>query len=151
MSEHKATLTWKKTTPDFQYKTFDRTHTVKFTGGAEIKASSAPEYLGKKELINPEDAFVFSLSSCHLLTFLAIASMSNIIVDEYEDEATAILEKNVQGKMAITKVYLRPKIKFSGANIPDVEKLKKLHEKAHKECFIANSVLSEIIVEPKNS
>lgn len=149
MSEHKATLHWKKTTADFSYKTFDRTHTVKFPGGTEIQATSAPEYLGKKEYVNPEEALTFSLSSCHLLTFLAIASMSNYIVEEYEDEATSILEKNAHGKLAITKVYLKPKVKFGGENIPDSEKLKKLHEKAHKECFIANSVLCEIIVEAR--
>ena len=147
MSEHKATLSWKKNNPDFTYKTYDRTHSVKFGGGTEIQASSAPEYLGKKELVNPEEALAFSVASCHLLTFLAIASMSNYVVEEYEDEARAILEKNKEGKMAITKIYLRPKVKFGGTNIPDQEKLTKLHEKAHKECFIANSILSEVIVE----
>jgi organic hydroperoxide reductase OsmC/OhrA len=147
MSEHKATLHWKKTTSDFSYKTYDRTHTVRFGGGSEIKASSAPEYLGKQEFVNPEEAFAFSISSCHLLTFLAIASMSNYVVEEYEDEAVAVLEKNNEGKMAVTKIHLKPKVKFSGQNIPDAEKLKKLHEKAHKECFIANSISSEVIVE----
>ncbi len=148
MSEHKITLSWKSESEDFSYKNYDRTHSWKFEGGTVVKASAAPEYLGKKELVNPEEAFAASLASCHMLTFLAIASIKKYIIEIYEDKAVAILEKNEKSKMAITKLFLRPKVTFKGDNIPDKTIIDKMHHRAHIECFIANSVLTEIIIEP---
>lgn len=148
MSEHKVYLSWKNEGEDFLYKTYDRTHFWEFEGGTLIKASAAPDYLGKSELVNPEEAFAASLASCHMLTFLAIASMKKYTVETYEDNTVAILGKNEKLKMAVTTVYLRPKISFTGDNIPDKTIIDKMHHRAHQECFIANSVLTEIIVEP---
>ena len=148
MSEHKVNLLWKNESEDFSYKNYDRTHSWKFEGGTVIKASAAPEYLGKKEFVNPEEAFAASLASCHMLTFLAIASIKKYTIETYEDNAIAILEKNDKSRIAVTKLYLRPKIIFTGDNIPDKTIIDEMHHRAHTECFIANSVLTEIIIEP---
>ena len=147
MSEHKVYLSWKNDGEDFSYKTYDRSHSWKFEGGTLIKASAAPDYLGNAELVNPEEAFAASLASCHMLTFLAIASMKKYTVATYEDNAVAILGKNEKQRMAVTKVYLRPNIIFKGDNIPDRTTIDEMHHRAHQECFISNSVLTEIIVE----
>lgn len=148
MSEHKVYLSWKNDGEDFSYKTYDRSHSWKFEGGTLIKASAAPDYLGKSELVNPEEAFAASLASCHMLTFLAIASMKKYTVAMYEDNAVAILGKNEKLKMAVTTVYLRPNISFIGDKIPDKTIIDEMHHRAHQECFISNSVLTEVIVEP---
>ena len=148
MSEHTVNLLWKNESEDFSYKNYDRTHSWKFEGGIDVKASAAPEYLGKKEFVNPEEAFAASLASCHMLTFLAIASMKKYTIETYEDNAVAILEKNEKSRMAITKLYLRPKITFTGDNIPEKTTINEMHHRAHIECFIANSVSTEIIIEP---
>ena len=147
MSEHKATITWKRETPDFNYDTYDRTYTVKFPGGSTLKGSSAPEYLGKAEFANPEEVLAAALSGCHMLTFLAVACKSRLTVDSYQDEAVAILDKNAAGKLAVTEIHLRPRVKFSGET-PAPEKLKELHEKAHRNCFIANSLACKMSIEP---
>lgn len=147
MSEHKATLTWERKTPDFAYKTYDRTHKVRFTGGSEVFVTAAPEFLGNPEIANPEELMVAALSSCHMLTFLAIASMKNFVIDSYMDPAVGVLGKNSAGKMALTHVTLRPKIVFSGANQPDAATIDQMHHKAHENCFIANSVTTEVKVE----
>lgn len=148
MSEHKIYLRWENEGEDFSYKTYDRSHLWKFEGGTLIQASAAPDYLGKAELVNPEEAFAASLSSCHMLTFLAIACMKKYRVATYEDNAVAILGKNEKQKMAVKTVYLRPNITFEGDNIPDNTIINKMHHRAHQECFIANSVLTEILLEP---
>ena len=148
MSKHIVNLLWKNESEDFSYKNYDRTHSWKFEGGIVLKASAAPEYLGKKELVNPEEAFAASLASCHMLTFLAIASMKKYTIEIYEDEAVAILEKNEKSRMAVTKLYLSPKITFTGDNVPDKTIINKMHHRAHTECFISDSVLTEIIIEP---
>ncbi len=149
MSEHKITLDWQRTTPDFNYKTYNRTHTIHFSGGSQLEVTAAPEYLGDPKITNPEELFAASLSSCHMLTFLAIAAHKNLTVDSYQDETVATLGKNTTGKMAVTQVTLRPKITFSGNNQPDANTLHEIHEKAHLNCFIANSVLTDIKVEPR--
>ena len=148
MSEHKVYISWKNEGEVFSYKTYDRSHLWKFEGGTIIQASAAPDYLGKSELVNPEEAFAASLASCHMLTFLAIASMKKYMVASYEDNAVAILGKNEKLKVAVTTVYLRPNIIFKGENIPDKTTIDEMHHRAHQECFISNSVLTEIIVEP---
>ncbi|MFT4661211.1 MAG: organic hydroperoxide reductase OsmC/OhrA [Flavobacteriales bacterium] len=148
MSEHKVYLRWNNKGEDFLYKTYDRSHLWEFEGGTLIKASAAADYLGKAELVNPEEAFAASLSSCHMLTFLAIASLKKYIVSTYEDNVVAILGKNEKRKMAVKTLYLRPNITFEGDNIPDNTTIDEMHHRAHQECFIANSVLTEIIVEP---
>jgi organic hydroperoxide reductase OsmC/OhrA len=149
MSEYKAHLHWKNTGNDFVYETFDRTHQIKFPGGLELKGSSAPEYAGKKELANPEELLAATLASCHMLTFLAVSAKSRLHVESYEDEPVATLDKNAEGKLAVTHIRLNPRAKFKGET-PSAEKLQELHNKAHRNCFIANSLACKMTVEPKN-
>ena len=148
MSEFKVTLNWKAESEDFSYANYTRTHLWTFGGGIQVQASAAPEYIGKAELVNPEEAFLASLSSCHLLTFLAIASFRKFRVTAYTDNPVASVEKNADGKMFVSKAYLRPKVEFAGENVPDENQLKEMHDKAHAECFISNSVLTKVFVEP---
>jgi organic hydroperoxide reductase OsmC/OhrA len=145
MSQHRVTLNWSRTTPDFQYKTYNRDHTLTFKNGQTVRASAAPAYRGN-ELVDPEDMLVASLSSCHMLTFLAVACQRGFAVEHYEDDAVGFLEKNAEGRLAITRVILKPRITFTG-DAPDAATLEQLHDKAHKECFIANSVKSQVNVE----
>src|SRR5947208_1589424 len=147
MSEHKITLTWKRGDLAFEYQEYSRDHTWKFDGGHEMQASAAPAYLGNPKLVDPEEAFVASLSSCHMLTFLAIAAKQKFVLDEYVDEAVGHMEKNADGKMAITKVELHPKLKWGADKTPSAEELDKMHHLAHENCFIANSVKTEVTVE----
>jgi organic hydroperoxide reductase OsmC/OhrA len=151
MSEHRTTLHWTRTTGDFDYKTYSRDHTVTFKNGQALKMSAAIAYRGSANLIDPEEAFVASLSSCHMLTFLALASNRKLIVDEYVDEAVGHLEKNAKGKLAITRVTLRPRVTFGNGSQPDAQTLDHLHHKSHEECFIANSVITEVTVEPSTT
>ena len=118
----------------------------RFPNGVEVPGSAAPAYLGNPQRVDPEAAFVAALSSCHMLTFLALASNKGFVVDSYEDAAVGHLEKNANGKLAITRVDLHPKIAYSGAKQPAAADLDWLHDKAHKECFIANSVTTEVKV-----
>ncbi|MEX5219079.1 MAG: OsmC family protein [Nitrospira sp.] len=148
MSEHKITLEWKRETETFTYDTYNRDHVLVFEGGSKIMASAAQAYRGNPALANPEEAFIASLSSCHMLTFLAVAAKRKFIVDRYSDQAVGVLEKNAQGKIAVTRVRLRPSVTFSGPATPTSEQLAALHEDAHKGCFIANSVTTDVTVEP---
>ena len=146
MSEHKITLVWKLETGEFTYPKYNRDHTWKFDGGAEVRASAAPAYAGNPANVDPEEAFVASLSGCHMLTFLAVACKKRFMIESYTDEAVGYLEKNAAGKLAMTRVELRPKIVFGGGAIPTAEQLHEMHEFAHRECFIANSVNTEVTV-----
>jgi organic hydroperoxide reductase OsmC/OhrA len=146
MSQHEATLSWSRGGRGFGYEEYPRDHTWKFDGGTEVRATAAPDYRGNPALVDPEEAFVAAIASCHMLTFLAIASRKRLVVDRYDDAATGFMEKNADGKLAITRVVLRPKIAFAGA-APSAEELARLHESAHANCFIANSVRCEIVVE----
>jgi len=146
MSEHKATIAWARNGVDFGYKSYPRDHVWRFDNGIEVPGSAAPAYLGNPNCVDPESAFVAALSSCHMLTFLALASNKGFVIDTYEDAAVGHLGKNAGGKMAVIKVELHPKIGFSGAKLPAQADLDWLHEKAHKECFIANSVTTEVAV-----
>ncbi len=148
MSVHKSTLTWSRNGRDFNYKAYSRDHLWKFENGIEVPASAAPDYSGNPQCIDPETALVAALSSCHMLTFLAVAAHKGFVVDTYEDHAEGHLEKNAQGKFAVTRVELRPTIIFGGDKQPTPADLEWLHDKAHRECFIANSVLTQVTVAP---
>lgn len=148
MPDYRVDLHWSRTTPDFQYENYSRNHVLRTGSGVEIPASSAPEFLGATDRVNPEEALVGALSSCHMLTFLAIASRKKWVVEQYEDQASGVLEKNSEGRLAITHILLRPKVVFSG-NIPSAEDLMKLHEAAHRGCFIAASIRSEVRIEAR--
>lgn len=137
-------LNWKRTTEDFAYEKFNRNHTLSFSGKQLLNNSAAPEYLGNSDTANPEELLASALASCHMLTFLAVASKSGYIVDSYADYAEAILDKNEEGRLAITVINLKPMIVFSGEKKPTDEQLKSLHEKAHRNCFIANSIKTKV-------
>jgi organic hydroperoxide reductase OsmC/OhrA len=147
MSEHRVTVTWARQTPDFSYQTYNRSHTWSFDGGAQVRASAAPAYRGDPACVDPEEAFVAALSACHMLTFLALATKKRLVVDRYVDEATGYLEKDDRGKLAVTRVVLRPRIEFGGAGAPPAETLAELHHDSHEHCFIASSVRTEVTVE----
>jgi organic hydroperoxide reductase OsmC/OhrA len=148
MSEHKATIAWKRGTKDFTYETYTRDHKWTFEGGIEVAASSAPAFQGNADLVDPEAALVAAASSCHLLTFLALAARKRFVVESYDDAAVGVLEKNAEGKMAVTRIALRPRVAWGGEKKPSPEDVERLHHQAHEHCFIANSVKSEITVEP---
>lgn len=146
MSQHHASLSWRRSTDDFAYDAYNREHEWSFPNGQTLRASSAPAYLGKEDCVDPEEAFAASVASCHMLTFLAIAARKRYTVDAYEDNAVAILDQNAEGALAVTRVELHPKIAFSGERQPSGTDIEAMHEKAHKHCFIANSVKCEVIV-----
>lgn len=147
MSEHHATVTWQRTGDDFAYETYSREHTWAFAGGVAVPASAAPAFRGDPARVDPEEAFVAALSSCHMLTFLAIAARKRLVVDSYRDTAVGHLEKDAGGKLSMTRVTLRPQVTFADpAPPPDV--LDRLHHRAHEECFIARSVKTEVTIEP---
>ena len=145
MSEHKVTLKWERGGTEFSYQRYPRDHTWSFDGGHTMTATAAPAYLGNPANVDPE-AFVASLASCHMLTFLSIACKQKFVLDSYEDEAVGHMEKNADGKLAITRVELRPKITWSGNRRPSAEELDKMHHAAHENCFIANSVKTNVTV-----
>jgi organic hydroperoxide reductase OsmC/OhrA len=149
MSEHTATIDWKRETPDFIYETYNRDHHWSFDAGITVRASAAPAYKGSESCVDPEEAFVASLSSCHMLTFLAIACQKRLTVDSYRDQAVGTLAKDIAGNLAITRVTLRPEVRFSAQKQPTTEELRQLHDRAHHACFIANSVKTEVVVEPQ--
>ncbi|GIX37761.1 MAG: redox protein OsmC [Silanimonas sp.] len=148
MSEHTATLAWTRGDTAFTYETYSRDHRLVFENGLETLASSAPAYAGNPKALNPETLLVGALASCHMLTFLAVCAKRGYVVDRYEDSASGRLDKNAEGRMAITHITLRPKVAFSGEKQPTAEELERLHERAHANCFIANSVQAEVEVLP---
>jgi organic hydroperoxide reductase OsmC/OhrA len=146
MSEHHATVAWERGTADFTYDVYSRNHEWAFDGETRVAASAAPDFLGEPDRVDPEQAFVAAISSCHMLTFLAIAARKRHTVDSYRDAAVGYLEKNAEGKLAVTRVLLRPRIVWAD-DAPAREDLDRIHELAHENCFIANSVRTEIRVE----
>lgn len=150
MSDHHATLHWARTSADFTYNTYNRAHEVRFKGGAIVlPASSAPEFKGDADRVDPEEAFVGSLSSCHMLTFLAICARKRLVVDAYDDEASGTLEKGPNGKWWMAHVTLKPRVRFAADVTVDKATLDDIHHHAHEECFIALSVKTEVVVEPE--
>jgi len=146
MSDHIARLRWRRQTPDFDLKTYNRDLEASFKGGKPIKMSASLAYKGSADAIDPEEMLVGAIASCHMLSFLALAAGRKLVVDSYEDDATGALEKNADSRLAVTRVTLRPNVIFSGAK-PDASVLDELHHKAHEACFIANSVKCEITIE----
>lgn len=147
MSQFTAKTTWTKTDAPFTYEAYDRSHELRFGSGTTIPASSAPDFKGDPTRVNPEEALVGALSSCHLLTFLAVAAKRGHVVERYEDDAEGVLAKNAEGRLAVTKVTLRPRVWFTAP--VSAEDLARLHDQAHRGCFIGNSVKSEVVIEPQ--
>jgi organic hydroperoxide reductase OsmC/OhrA len=148
MSEHHASVRWTRTSADFTYDTYNRAHEVRYKSGAiVVPSSSAPAFKGDADRVDPEEAFVASLSACHMLTFLAICARKRITVESYEDDAVGLLEKD-GGKLWITRVTLKPRVRFAAGTAIDAAALAEIHHKSHEECFIANSVKTDVTVEP---
>jgi len=133
----------------FHFDHYSRAHTWSFDSGVVVPATAAPAFHGDPERVDPEEAFVASLSSCHMLTFLAIAARKRFIVEQYRDEALGVLSKNEHGKLWMSHVSLRPKVVFSGEKRPADTEIAAMHHSAHENCFIALSVRSEVTVEPQ--
>jgi organic hydroperoxide reductase OsmC/OhrA len=152
MSEYFAKIHWFRQ-PDERYidNNYSRGHEWTFDGGATVKASSSPHIVALpfsvEENVDPEEAFVASLSSCHMLFFLSIAAKRKYVVDCYVDNAVGIMDKDRNGKMSMSKVTLKPFVQFSGEKQPNFEQLEKMHHLSHEQCFIANSVNTEIVTE----
>lgn len=151
MSEHQAKIHWARR-PDetFVDSRYSRAHVWEFDGGVAVPASSAvssvPLPYSKAENVDPEEALVAAISSCHMLTFLYLAAKARLVVDSYEDEAIGHMTRNAAGRKAITTVKLSPRIVFSGTREPTEAEVQHLHHAAHEECYIANSVSTEISV-----
>ena len=151
MSEHKATIHWTQPGPNFLKGKYSREHTWSFDGGATLPASPSPSVVpapwSNAACVDPEEAFVASVASCHMLTFLHLASRRGFQIDSYLDEATGLMTKNEKGIPWISTVILRPAIVYTGEKNPTAADSEKLHHDAHEQCFIANSIRSEVRVE----
>ncbi|MGD0189547.1 MAG: OsmC family protein [Rhizomicrobium sp.] len=151
MSEHRARIEWTRSSAEFTYDSYNRAHEVIFKNGAiRLAASSAPAFKGDADRVDPEEAFVASLSSCHMLTFLAICARKRIDVDSYDDDASGTLEKGETGRLWMANVILRPRVRFAPATPVDAAALREIHHKSHEECFIANSVTTHVTVKPRD-
>ena len=151
MSTYTATIRWSRDpTTDFAKGQYSRAHEWSFDGGAVVPASASPHVVpapwSDPSGVDPEEAFVASLSSCHMLFFVDFARRAGFVVDSYVDEAIGVLEKRADGKVAMTRVSLRPRVIWHGAP-PDEAAIADLHRRAHEACFIANSVTTEVTVE----
>ena len=144
--EHHATIVWQRTSDTFTYETYNRAHEWRI-GAETVRASAAPDFRGDAGRVNPEEGFVAALSACHMLTFLALATKRKFSLDSYRDEAVGYLEKNEAGRLAVTRVILRPRIEWSKGVTVSPADLEKLHHQAHEGCFIANSVTTQVTVE----
>jgi organic hydroperoxide reductase OsmC/OhrA len=149
MAEHRATVSWRRDEGDFTKGHYSRAHVWRFDGGIEVRASAAPTVVpapwSVADAVDPEEAFVASLSACHMLTFIDVARHAGFVVDAYDDAAVGRLAKNAEGRRAITTVTLSPKIAFAGRQPTEAE-LASLHHRAHEGCFIANSVRTTVAV-----
>ena len=152
MSTYSATILWQRNGAAFTDQRYSRAHVMKFDGGAEVAGSSSPHTVplpySDAAAVDPEEAFVASLSSCHMLWFLHLAAKAGFVVERYEDRADGVMAKNAEGRLAMTRVTLRPRADFAGEKRPDRAEIEALHHAAHEECFIANSVKSEVRCEP---
>lgn len=153
MHRYEARVAWHRDGARFVDHRYSRGHTWSFDGGLTIPGSSSPHVvpapLSVEAAVDPEEALVAALSSCHMLWFLSLAAKQGYVVDRYEDEAVGVMEPNARGKLAFTRVTLRPAIAFGGDRTPTPEALAALHHHAHDECFIANSVNFDVAVDSR--
>src|SRR5262249_18409202 len=148
--EYRASVKWKRGEANFTDQRFSRRHEWSFDAGITVPASSSPLSVrlpySVAEAVDPEEALVAALASCHMLTFLYVAAKQGLVVDDYADDAAGEMTKNERGKLWVSKVTLSPRITFSGDKHPSPEQLDELHHLAHEECYIANSVKSQVVV-----
>jgi organic hydroperoxide reductase OsmC/OhrA len=151
MHRYEARIAWHRSGAVFIDNRYSRSHEWVFDGGLTIPASSSPTVVPVPQsvpgAVDPEEALVAAASSCHMLWFLSLAAKQGFVVDRYEDEAFGVMERNGRGKLAFTRITLRPAVAFGGSRTPDGGELAALHERAHEECFIANSLNGEVVVE----
>ncbi|HEU4810366.1 MAG TPA: OsmC family protein [Sphingomicrobium sp.] len=152
MSTYTATIRWSREgAPDFSRGQYSRGHFWSFDGGITLAASASPHIVpapwSNADAVDPEEAFVASLASCHMLFFVDVARRAGLVVETYTDEAEGVLEKRDDGKMWMSRVTLRPRVTWGG-DAPDEAAIADLHHRAHDACFIANSVTTEVTVEP---
>jgi organic hydroperoxide reductase OsmC/OhrA len=150
--EYVARIHWERGAAVFTDNRYSRGHSWRFDGGVEVPASSSPYVvrvpLSVEAAVDPEEALVAALSSCHMLFFLSFAAREKWRVDTYTDDAVGVMGRNAAGKEAMVRVTLRPRVRFSGERLPAAEEVAALHHRAHQECYIANSVTTEVRVEP---
>jgi organic hydroperoxide reductase OsmC/OhrA len=153
MHVYTASVAWQRGDAAFTDNRYSRRHAGRFDGGAEVPGSSSPLSVpvpySDPSAVDPEEAFVAAISSCHMLWFLGLAAKRGFRVDRYEDEAQGFMEKNEEGKMAITRATLRPRVAFDPAAGPSREVLDALHHEAHERCYIASSVRTRITIESR--
>jgi organic hydroperoxide reductase OsmC/OhrA len=155
--KYRATVVWQRSEgeEDFVKQRYSRRHLWRFDGGAEVAGSSAPTSVplpwSDAAAVDPEEAFVASLSSCHMLWFLSLAAKAHFTVARYEDEAVGVMTPNAQGKLWVSAVTLRPAVAFDGERCPTPTETDALHHRAHEECFIANSVKTEVRIEARDN
>lgn len=151
MAEYRVVVDWQRGDQAFTDGRYSRAHHWGFDGGAVVEASSSPHVvplpMSVEEAVDPEEAFVASLSSCHMLSFLYVAWKRGFVIDSYRDEAVGILQKDVDGQMAMTRVTLYPEVRFSQE--PSADELEAMHHEAHEACFIARSVKTDVRCEPR--
>jgi organic hydroperoxide reductase OsmC/OhrA len=154
MSRHIASIAWKREGAPFTDNRYSRRHRWSFDGGIEVPASSSPHSvpipLSSEEAVDPEEAFVASLSSCHMLWFLSLAASRGFVVDSYRDDAIGLLSENAEGKRSMTQVTLRPRVTFVGEARPTAAQHESLHDEAHERCFLARSVNSDVRCEAED-
>lgn len=152
MHTYKAVVTWNRGDQKFTDNRYSRGHAWRFDGGAEVPASSSPYVvpvpISVAANVDPEEAFVAAVSSCHMLFFLNIAAKGGFVIDRYEDSASGVMEKNAEGRIAMTRITLRPHIAFGGERHPTADEIARMHHESHEQCFIANSIKTEVNVEP---
>lgn len=152
MTTHQATINWNRGSDIFTDNKYSRAHQWQFDEGVVVQASASPHIVptpySNPAAVDPEEAFIAALSSCHMLWFLSIAAKNNFCVDSYRDEAYGTMQQDHNGRQYIAKVVLHPKVIFTGENLPNEDAIKLMHHEAHLECFIANSVKTEVVCHP---
>jgi len=152
MARYRADILWERGDQDFLSGHYSRRHRLRFDGGVEVPGSSSPHVVplpwSDPAAVDPEEAFVAALSSCHMLWFLSLAAAQGYTVDRYHDDAHGEMQRDARGRMAMTQVTLRPAVAFGGHRQPDRAALLALHHAAHEACYIANSVLTEVLCTP---
>lgn len=152
--EYRAALEWQRQPGEaFTDQRYSRRHMLHFDGGAELAGSSSPQVVklpwSDPTAVDPEELFVASLCSCHMLWFLSLAAADGWCVDQYADDAVGLMARDGRGRLAMTLVTLRPAVRFAGAALPSAAQRAELHQRAHAACFIANSVRTEVRCEPR--
>lgn len=144
MSEHAIELSWTRSEPDLRPGKFSNTHTIRFNSENELKVDAAPDWGGDANHANPEQALAAAISSCHMMTFLALAAKAQWPVASFEDRAVAHLGKNAKGQMSVTQIDLHPVIRFDAGFTVEEDKLEAMHQRAHRYCFIANTLAESV-------